>query len=182
MDVLQRLTGWRVPPIEWGEDRPWPTRAELEAAAPEERKVVLDVSELWRWWVEHGWPRWAEHRREHLGTVRRAEALRALVGLGYVAAGALAGGGPGKRALGVRVVDSRGGPPRLRQALVRDGVRPAARLLLVALAQRPRAVLAAASAGHLLDLADGIWPLVDRRRRALRDLLAGTRVVRDRRR
>jgi uncharacterized RDD family membrane protein YckC len=72
----------------------------------------------------------------------------------------------GKALVGLRVVREDGSPCSFGRALVRE-------VLVKGL------VLGAASAitGGLAFLADAIWPLIDDRRRALHDLVSGTRVV-----
>jgi len=91
------------------------------------------------------------------GAVLGAAALWSLVVAGYfVLSWTLAGETPGMRLMALRVIDRRGDPPGLGQALVR-----LAGMILAAIPF---------FAGYLLIL-------VDDRRRGLQDMLAGTTVV-----
>ena len=172
--AAQRLTGWRTPNPAGDDAESRPTVEELEAMTPEQACALMR-RRPWREFAR----RWAEHEHEQIGEARRADVLTILARLAYAAVLAGSGTTPGKRALGLRVVDPRGGPPGLRRALVRemalDGLR-SARLFLPPGVRPPPwpATLLLAAAG----MVDGLWALADAQGRALHDILAGTRVMR----
>ena len=89
---------------------------------------------------------------------------------------ATAGGTPGQRLLGLRVVGPDGRPVGFARAILRD-------LLLSALGSAlpwllPIRRSTGCAAGMAVWALDLLWPLIDRQRRSLRDVAVGTRVVR----
>ena len=127
--------------------------------------------------------RWVAQKRADLPEAVRARGPALALRAGYALAVAVTGRTPGKALLGLRVIDAHGARPGVAQSLVRERLPRAGLGSLVALAPwRCGPVCGMAAVLVAFDLADHLWPLADARGRTLHDLLAGTRVVHDRRR